>query len=444
MLSIGLMSGTSMDGIDAALLETDGEHTLQALGHASLIYDSETQILLKSAERAVKDALGDMEQAEQHFTTAIKNCLTQELLYSAAQCERCIKQLNHYLQAPLTLSNVIEHSTRLHHRLVNQLLSETGHVSQSIDLIGYHGQTLYHQPSQKKTIQVGDGALLARLSGTTVINDFRRQDVAAGGQGAPFAPIYHLALARRGHKIPVVIVNCGGIANASFIPDERIEHLIGLDTGPGNGLIDALIKKRTMGRESMDTHGHYGLKGCVNEAILNTLFQESLPQTPNYFLLPPPKSLDLRDFVLIPALDALSLEDACRTLEAFTAECMVRSAHLLPSLAATIPTHWILAGGGGYNPVIKQELLTRLKTTFGDHYSLETASEAGWGNCAIEAELMAYFAVRSLKNLPLSMPGTTRVPMPLSGGTAHRPPAGATPAVNALLIKNHVTLTDNP
>ena len=430
MLSIGLMSGTSMDGIDAALLDTDGEGAIVALDKVSVAYTPDIKILLKSAERAMRMARGNEQQATRFYPDALGAYLAEELQYTPEDIRLTANKAWGF-------SDVIQHSTHLHADAVHQLLSKTGLCPHDIDVVGYHGQTLFHQPAQKKTIQAGDGKQLAELTGITVVNDFRSRDVAAGGQGAPFAPIYHLALATRDNKVPVVVVNCGGIANVSLILNKHIEQLIGFDTGPGNGLIDAFIKKRTKGIESMDKDGQHGLQGVIHEDLIDVLFNDSLSiEGSSYFLMQPPKSLDIRDLMLTPALDALSLADACATLAAFTAEAIVRSLSLLDVPAHHIPSYWVLAGGGGYNPVIKRELTARLKTTFGLNMTLETADEAGWNSCAMEAQLIAYLAVRSLKNLPLSTPGTTRVPVPLSGGKAHLPPLGATAAVKALLDRN--------
>lgn len=443
MLSIGLMSGTSMDGIDAALLDIDDAGQIIELGHVKLDYTPETRHLLKSAERAIKTAQGDLQLASSLYPQSLREYLTNELQLNAELIETEVSRLTTHLQTenkskhPLSLDAVIRLSTTLHAHAVQLLLEQTGKRTKDIDVIGYHGQTMYHNPSRKITIQVGDGVLLAELTHITVVNNFRGRDVEMGGQGAPFAPIYHQALAIRDKKIPLAVVNCGGIANISLITHEQIEHLIGFDTGPGNGLIDAFIRKRTGGLESMDFNGHYGSQGQVNDSVLQILFDKSiLKDGGNYFLKKPPKSLDIRDMVLIPELDALSLEDACATLEAFTAEMIVQSLSLIELPHDQIPRHWVLAGGGWYNPVITSELKNRLHAKFGKDIVVETAAQAGWNSDAMEAQIFAYFAVRSLHNLPLSVPNTTHVPRPMSGGHAHVPLTSATLEVQSLLVKN--------
>jgi anhydro-N-acetylmuramic acid kinase len=375
MLSIGLMSGTSMDGIDAALLQTDGEGLIVELGHVHLPYSLEVIQALKMAEQQAKAGQRD---------------------FAAA--------------TPL--------STHLHAEAVQALLNQTGHQASEIDVIGYHGQTVFHDAAQKISLQIGDGHLLARLTGIAVVNDFRQADLQAGGQGAPFAPVYHLYLAKRDGHLPLAVVNCGGIANITLIQDASLENLIGFDTGPGNGLIDSLVRQRTQNQQVMDRDGQYGGQGRVHQAVLDALFDKAiLKHGENYFAKKPPKSLDIRDMHLIAELDALSIEDACATLEAFTAESIVRS---LDHVDQPIPRHWILAGGGWYNPVILRELQQRLQAKLGA-VTIEAADAMGWNSQALEAQIFAHFAVRHLKHLPLTVPGTTGVSRPVTGGVLCRP-----------------------
>lgn len=445
MLSVGLMSGTSMDGIDAALLETDGNGVIKELGHTSISYDPQFKILLKAAEYAVKNCKGNLDAARKYFTQALKDYLT-ELKTLEINISSNITELSSYLHGsnksniPITLDEIILHSTHLHGVAVKQLLKEKGYDAKQIDVVGYHGQTLYHRPYNGTiegiTVQAGDGQYLADQAGIAVINDFRSRDVAAHGQGAPFAPLYHQALAIRDNKMPLAVVNCGGIANITLINSSNALELIGFDTGPGNGLIDRLIKQKTNNKEFMDADGKYGIKGKVNNKLLEALFNQAIIKDgKNYFQTLPPKSLDINDMKLIPELfsDSLSLEDACRTLEAFTAETIVKSLELVN---AKIPQHWILAGGGWKNPVIRQELEQRLSQKFGRAIQVQTADEAGWNSQALEAQIFAYLAVRSLQNQPISVPGTTHVSEPLSGGHAYIPRSGTTKTVNELIKFN--------
>jgi anhydro-N-acetylmuramic acid kinase len=411
MYSIGLMSGTSMDGIEAALIETDGSpNLLKTLGHVSMPYSPRFKILLKAAEYAVRKCEGDLEKAKTYYPKAIKDYLKQELNSLESNIDS------------ISLDDVIEHSTELHSIAVKKLLNEQKIHANKIDVVGYHGQTLFHHPARKISIVVGNGQQLADDLGITVVNDFRSQDIAAGGQGAPFAPLYHFALALRDNKIPIAVVNCGGIANISLILNKNEEAVMGFDTGPGNALIDRLVRQRTQGKENMDLDGQYGKKGRVAQAVLLALRDKALIKSnQNYLLQIPPKSLDYNDMLLIPELDALSLEDACATLETFTAETIVNSLDLLKIAAIDYPKLWVLAGGGWHNPVILETLKNRLQHKIGKDVQVLTADEVGWSSQAIEAQLFAYFAVRSLQNKPLSVPGTTGVAKPTSGGCVFYP-----------------------
>lgn len=440
------MSGTSMDGIDVALLETDGSaEWLQERGHLGIDYDPRFKILLKAAEYALRICCGNIEQAKLYYLSAIKaylnriNVLEEDYRHQLTELSAYLygKKNAHQI---ITLDAVIEHSTDLHGTAVEKLLSITGYHAKQIDVIGYHGQTLFHQPSNKITVAVGDRQRLADRLGITVVNQFRQLDIAFGGQGAPLAPLYHQALAIRDNKIPVAVINCGGIANITLISNAHAQDLIAFDTGPGNGLIDELVRLRTQGKEQMDTDGKYGLQGKINVDLLNTLYQNAVFKDGyHYFSIKPPKSLDIGDIKLIPELlsPSCSLEDACATLEAFTADTIVTS---VESINGSLPTHWILVGGGWKNPVIRQQLEIRLRQKLGSHLIILAAEQIGWHSQAIEAQIFAFLAVRSLRNKPLSVPGTTGVLKPVSGGHAYIPPTGATKAVADLIEKNPAVL----
>ncbi len=420
MLSLGLMSGTSMDGIDAAILETDGEQSLQEIAHFSLSYAEEFKILLKSVELSVRHHAGDLASAKNFFENAISLYLIQKLKLSEKAALEKKQALKNYLKTELTFDAVITHSTLLHAEAVEKLLEKAQLKATDIAVIGYHGQTFFHQPARKISIILGYAQQLADRTKIAVIADFRRKDIEAGGQGAPFAPLYHQALAARDHKIPGVVINCGGIANITLITSDDPLTLLGLDTGPGNGLIDAYVKEITQGQRSMDINGEYGQQGCVDESVLTMLYQRSVLQNhENYFAKPLPKSLDIGDMQLIPEIFTLEKADACRTLEAFTADSIVKSLETLVNSNSL--KYCILAGGGWNNPVILNELKTRLHRVFGSLLEIKTAEEVGWSGQALEAQIFAYLAVRSLAAKYLSVPGTTGVCVPTTGGTLYRP-----------------------
>lgn len=427
MFSIGLMSGTSMDGVEAALLSTDGDAAIKELGHLPIYYDNDFKILLHAAQYCIQKCRGNMAQAKKKYAQwGIHHYLRDALGLHPKDVERRKVELAAYLYGSeqqgqsISLDDVIQRSTRLHAHAVQKLLAKTGFSKDQIDVVGYHGQAMYHQPDERISIIVGDGQLLADLIGISVVNDFRSHDIACGGQGAPFAPLYHQALARRDDMIPAAVVNCGGIANITFINNSNPDDLIGFDSGPGNGLIDRLVRQRTLGQENMDRDGLYGSRGSVSSQAFAALYAKSIVKNgQSYYEMKPPKALDFGDLHLVEELEGLSLEDACATLEAFTADTLVNSLKHVGS--NNIPKTWILAGGGWNNPIIRRELEYRLKKKLGEDTRVMTADEAGWNSQALEAQIIAYFAVRSLQGKPLSVPGTTRVPRPVSGGKFYSP-----------------------
>lgn len=426
LCAIGLMSGTSMDGIDAALIKTDGFQHIEEAGDASLSYDLSFHHLLKASEYIVRSHQGNMEKAyKDNFETAFNHYLLKVIGMKPLEASEIIKKASLYLKKEIkiiTLNDVIQHSTQLHAQLIRDLLKKIGYKPNQIDVIGYHGQTFFHAPAQKITIQAGNGRTLANEMGIVVVNDFRSADVANGGQGAPFAPLYHQALAMRDNLYPIVVVNCGGIANITLIKGPNSKDLIAYDTGPGNGLVDLFVKRRTQFKENMDLDGQYGRNGKVHMPIIQQLYDISINVNgQNYFKMLPPKSLDVNDMKLIQALDPLSIEDGCATLETFTADAIVNSLSLLPVFQ---PKQWVLAGGGWYNPVIKKALQYAIQKRFGNNNKVNMAEEIGWNNKTMEAQIFAYLAVRSLKKEPLSVPETTKVSKPLSGGVIHVPENG--------------------
>ncbi len=385
--AVGLMSGTSMDGIDAALLVTDGQRFIQERGSHSLRYTPAFRKELKRAEQAVREARGDLAAARASFRG---------------------------------LDEVVRESTDLHAQVVEELLEGEGHRASQIDVVGYHGQTLYHRPADRVTVQAGDGERLAKRLGIPVVFDFRSNDVRHGGQGAPFAPLYHEALALQMGIAPVCVANCGGISNITIISGRSAE-LSAFDCGPGNGLIDRFVAART--GKPCDEDGVFGLQGRVHDRVLAALRSSAVRTADgaDYLMRPPPKSLDINDLVLVPELEGLTLQDGCATLEAFTAACIVESLAWIEQRGIPVPLLWVLGGGGWKNPVIVRELSARLRERLGDGVRMQHAEAVGWNGTALEAQIFAYLAVRSLRGLPLSIPGTTGVPEPLTGGVLAKP-----------------------
>jgi anhydro-N-acetylmuramic acid kinase len=408
LTSIGLMSGTSMDGIDAACIMTDGHIQIQSIDHIFIPYDAQYRCVLKAVEYGIRKHKGDMDEARRY---------EQEDILTAASSHFTLNTLSEYVKKIKTnlprkttsiIDTVILYSTYLHSLAVEALLQKMHRKPSDIDLVGYHGQTLFHKPAIGKSVIVGDGQYLAECLGIQVVSDFRSADIAHGGQGAPLAPIYHQALAKRDQYSPLAVVNCGGIANVTFINGE---DLIAFDTGPGNGLIDTYVRQYTQGKEHMDENGRYGLKGRVDTSVLDALYTSGIHHDyGSYLALPPPKSLDIGDLVLVPELSCLSIEDACATLETFTARTIAESIQWAPRGEYS----WVLVGGGWNNPKIRstlEELVYPAK--------VYTANAIGWNGQAMEAELFAYLSVRSLQNQPFSFPSTTGVRHPVSGGKVY-------------------------
>jgi anhydro-N-acetylmuramic acid kinase len=361
LTAIGLMSGTSMDGVDIALLKTDGEAWVERGAFASYAYGDADRALLR---QALSDAVA-----------------------MRARDER-----------PGVLSQAEALVTERHAQAVKSFLATHGLEAGSIDLIGFHGQTVLHRPQERLTVQIGDGAALARATGIRTIYDLRAADVAAGGQGAPLVPVYHRALvAASGLAGPVAVVNIGGVANVTFIGSASGEP-VAFDTGPGNALIDDLMLERT--GVAVDRDGETAATGVVSEAILADMLAHP------FFAKPFPKSLDRNDFSRA-AVSGLSTADAAATLTAFTARSIGLALQSLPAQ----PRLLIVCGGGARNPTLLRAL-RQLPC------EVKTADDLGWSADAMEAEAFAYLAVRSLKGLPITFPGTTGVLAPMTGGVA--------------------------
>jgi anhydro-N-acetylmuramic acid kinase len=353
---IGLMSGTSLDGVDAALLETDGEDFVRPGPGLTMPYDARTRALLRAA------------------------------LGSASG-------VSHGAPVPHSIRDAERVLTEVHAQAVQALLQKTG--SGDVSLIGFHGQTILHRPERHWTWQIGDGALLARLTGIDVINDFRTADVKAGGQGAPLMPLYHAAIARKSELAePLVVVNIGGVAQVTYI---RGDQVLAFDTGPGNAPIDDWMQRHS-GRP-VDVDGALAGSGKVDDAAMAEMLANV------FFDRVPPKSLDRMDFGMA-AVEGLSPQDGAATLTAFTAASIARAREHFPEPAAT----WIVSGGGRHN----NTLMAMLKA--GVNAPVLKAEDAGWDGDALEAEGFAYLAVRSKKGLPLSLPTTTGVKQPMTGG----------------------------
>ncbi len=374
MRAIGLMSGTSLDGVDVALIETDGERVNVVKGHNNFLeplgptgyrgYAEEEKALLRAATKDAEsvtvpeDRPGRLPEAEAFVTQA-------------------------------------------HAEAVEHFLAENGLSAADIDVIGFHGQTVIHRPDHRISTQIGDGQALARRLGIAVVSDLRRADIEAGGQGAPLVPIFHKALAEAsGFDGPFGILNIGGVANATLIDSKG--GVIAFDTGPGNALIDEWMQERE--NKNLDDGGRTAARGRPDESLLAWLLMHP------FFVRRPPKSLD-RNWFSHKLAGQLSTEDGAATLTAFTARAVARALDHAPE----VPTRWIVAGGGARNGELVRLLHYHLRA------EITTADAIGWSSAYLEAQAFAHLAVRSLKGLPITFPSTTGVREAISGGVLARP-----------------------
>jgi anhydro-N-acetylmuramic acid kinase len=355
MRALGLMSGTSVDGVDVALVETDGERVFSFGPTLTVAYGDEVRRIIRAAFGA--DTAGQ----------------------ATAAAERAV--------------------TEAHADAVRQWSATHAVGLATIDVAGFHGQTVTHRPERRFTWQIGDGALLARSLGVRVVNDLRSADVAAGGQGAPLVPVFHAALARDLAR-PLAVVNVGGVANVTWIGEG--EQLLAFDTGPGNGPIDDWCARRAGQR--FDRDGLLAASGKIDRPRLERWGEH------RYFARRPPKSLDRGDFSDRWA-DGLSVADGAATLTRATARAVALAARHFPAPAK----QWIVTGGGARNPTLLAAIAEETGTP------VVLASTLGWDGDALEAQAFAFLAVRSLRGLPFTYPTTTGVPQPLTGGRLHIP-----------------------
>ena len=285
--------------------------------------------------------------------------------------------------------------TRAHADAALTFMKEHHIEPDRVDLIGLHGQTMLHRPERRFTCQLGDGQLAADLTGRPVIYRFRHADVAAGGQGAPLVPVFHQALAS-GLAGPLMVLNLGGVANVTYIDGDT---LIAFDTGPASALIDDFMRQRR--GQAMDQDGALAASGLVDEPLLATLLNHS------YFSKNPPKSLDRNDFhAWSQAVSQLSDAAGAATLTRFTIETIAAALRHVPRP----PIRWLATGGGRHNQTLMRGLAERVGAP------VEPVEAAGWDGDGMEAHCFAYLAVRSIRGLPLSFPTTTGVPHPMPGG----------------------------
>lgn len=371
LTAVGLMADTSLNGVCASLLVTDGEGQVAPGRATTIAYTPETRAAVIRARRAAvegRDEAQDIAEAASLVTTA-------------------------------------------HVDAVKMLLAEAVVPPTDVDVIGFHGQTILHRAPGPgwigRTWQIGGGGILAQELGIDVVAQFRTEDMAEGGNGAPLAPPYYPALCEYGQvpEGPVAVLNLGSLANVTFVPWHRdVRDLIAFDCGPGDGLLNQWVHLST--GLDMDQGGKLAASGTVHVDVVRMMALHP------FLLRKPPKSLDLYDFKLDP-VGGLSVADGAATLTAFTAVAVARGVRQMPDL----PRGVVAGGRGRHNPV----LMAAIAKALGD-IPLISAEDAGWRGDSLEAEAFAFLAVRRLRDLPTSFPGITRVPRPVRCGTIHRAP----------------------
>jgi len=359
--AIGLMSGTSCDGIDASIIESDGENILNLIGDYFFPYEEESRFRIRKLKEKIDKAI-DLEINKSEITD-----LEQEITF-------------------------------LHSKAINLLLEKLKINISGIDLVGLHGHTIFHSFHSKKTKQLSDGKALSKLMGLNVVYDFRENDLRNGGQGAPLVPVYHKLLQKKLElKFPIVFVNIGGISNLTYL--NKNDEMISFDSGPGNFLIDKLLQLKSNNKTQFDKDGDLAFKGKVDKSILDSYLSDP------YYDVQPPKSLDVNDFNL-SLVRGISLENSITTLSELTSVTIVNSLNYFLHR----PQKIILCGGGRKNKYIYEQIKKKsnILTTNIDNYKIN--------GDFIESQAFAYLAIRSFLKKPISFPKTTGVPKPMRGG----------------------------
>ncbi len=354
--SLGLMSGTSMDGVDASIIQSDGENEYKLIIDKYFEYPEDTYRNLTKLRDKIKSS----------------------------------KDLKKFLKE---IKNIEKEITIFHGKVVNQILKKT---KVNVDFIGFHGQTIYHKAEEKISRQLGDGKLLSKLTKKKVVYNFRQNDLDNGGRGAPLTPIYHKLLKEKFKlKLPLVILNIGGIANVTIIDFDN--HMFSYDIGPGNCLIDQWIRSRS--KNKYDKDGKIAKSGKVKTTILNQALE-------NFYNTNQQKSYDIKDFDL-SFVRGLSLKDGAATLTEYTSEILfeqLKISHDGPE------ENIILSGGGRKNEFLVKKIENKI------NIPLKLIDDFGIDGDFIESQAFAYLAIRSYHNLPISFPETTGVSKPCLGG----------------------------
>ena len=369
--AMGLMSGTSLDGVDVSIIKSDGNREFSSILDRYFEYDKELIEEILNIREKITDS----------------------------------EKLNSNLNEIRDLERKI---TLFHVKAVNEIL---GISKSSVDLIGFHGQTIFHNPQKKITKQIGDGKLLSQLTKKNVVYNFRQNDLENEGQGAPLTPIFHNALANKINKefnlgFPINILNIGGISNiTSTVSWEnlgQINKIYAFDIGPGNCMIDEWIRNNS--KRKYDKDGLIASSGTTDQLVLNQAL-ENFTESSNF-----KKSLDVKDFDVFFA-KGLSLENGAATITNFTAALIANGMNHCFQINRTGKNKWLVCGGGRKN----KYLLESIKNNF-EKINIEPIDHYGIDGDFVESQAFAYLAIRSFLKLPISFPDTTGCKEPSTGG----------------------------
>ena len=364
--ALGLMTGTSVDGVDLSLIKSDGLSYFTSIFNK--YYEFNTDLRKRIIE--LRDKISSVEN---------------------------LKEYSNKLR-------IIERDLTLFHaEIINENIKG---YREDIDLIGFHGQTIFHKPNIKTSLQIGDGKLLSQLTQKIVINNFRKNDLDNGGQGAPLAPIFHKLISININKkfkldFPLNIVNIGGITNITQLTNK--DDLKAYDLGPGNCLIDEWVRKNS--DKIFDENGLIGKSGKVDDLIFN----QAVDNFSDFSIL---KSLDVKDFDISFA-KGLSLEDGCATITKFSAYLIAEGLKKLVEEKKDLKQNYILCGGGRKNNFLIENIKDFL---YDKKVEFKNIDDYEFNGDYIESQAFAYLAIRSYLRLPISFPDTTRCKFPISGG----------------------------
>ena len=364
------MTGTSIDGIDLSLIKSDGLNYFTSILDKYYKFNSD----LRDKIVELRDKISSIEDLKEHSGN---------------------------------LKTIERDLTLFHAEIINEVLND---YIENIDLIGLHGQTIFHQPYTKTSLQLGDGKLLSQLTQKLVVNDFRKNDLDNGGQGAPLTPIFHKLISTKLNtefriSYPLNIINIGGITNITRISYN--DNLKAYDLGPGNCLIDEWIRKNS--NKNFDENGLIGKSGKVDDLIYNQAVD-------NFSNLSLEKSLDVKDFDISFA-KGLSLEDGCATITKFTAYLIAEGLNKIYEEKINSKRIYILCGGGRKNNFLVENIKHFL---LNQNVELKNIDDFKLNGDFIESQAFAYLAIRSYLKLPISFPDTTRCKFPISGGVINK------------------------